>query len=486
MNGPLNAPRRPARRVLAAARGLAFWRRGVEREARRAGGLRRLTGWMRAFAGGPPSVAEDAPLGLLPGLLDEHANDERERTDEPSRGRRSPASEPREPVQSSRRALTARGDRARRGVRPPSHAARQRSGPAALPAADPAPDRRGDRTARAVAPVRRPLPPGLPSAAAEAAPPAAPAFASALAERAARKLHAGAPSSAAFPRPGEPPASVRAGEPRAGDSPAAMRAGEPPAAPAPDGAAQDPRSAPPDAGRPAERRGGRRRRDRAAEPGVVAQRAAGDVAGAPQDAGDSVLLAAPDAGARAAPPLAAVASMSAALGAQWGGVLAGRAAPADLLSRLTAPAATAAGGAAGKPASGAATRVRAGEAGTREPQPQPPRPPSGPAGSPSPAPDDAGRAAVDDAGLPAGAARAALAMALSPPLAGRTPGEPLAPLRPLSAQAPAQHLGAPAEAATRLRLAGAEAVPSGDELTALAANVKRILDEEARRHGIDV
>jgi hypothetical protein len=73
-----------------------------------------------------------------------------------------------------------------------------------------------------------------------------------------------------------------------------------------------------------------------------------------------------------------------------------------------------------------------------------------------------------------------------PPLA-RTPsdGGP-DPLRAFAADVPAQDLGPRTEAAARLRLTSAETISHGDELAALAGKVKRILDAEARRHGIDV
>jgi hypothetical protein len=72
------------------------------------------------------------------------------------------------------------------------------------------------------------------------------------------------------------------------------------------------------------------------------------------------------------------------------------------------------------------------------------------------------------------------------PLA-RTPSNgPPDPLRALAADVPGQGLGPRTEAAARMQLASAEAVSPGDELEVLAGKVKRILDAEARRHGIDV
>jgi hypothetical protein len=65
-------------------------------------------------------------------------------------------------------------------------------------------------------------------------------------------------------------------------------------------------------------------------------------------------------------------------------------------------------------------------------------------------------------------------------------GAPPDPLRALAAEVPAAGLGPRAEAAARLRVVSAEGPPRGEELDVLAAKVKRILDEEARRHGIDV
>jgi hypothetical protein len=56
----------------------------------------------------------------------------------------------------------------------------------------------------------------------------------------------------------------------------------------------------------------------------------------------------------------------------------------------------------------------------------------------------------------------------------------------MAADVPARGLGAPTEAGTRLRLPAVEDAQPDDDLDALAANVQRILDREARRHGIDV
>jgi hypothetical protein len=46
--------------------------------------------------------------------------------------------------------------------------------------------------------------------------------------------------------------------------------------------------------------------------------------------------------------------------------------------------------------------------------------------------------------------------------------------------------GLPVAAATARQGARAEAAIAEDDLSVLAARIKRILDEEARRHGIDV
>jgi hypothetical protein len=59
-------------------------------------------------------------------------------------------------------------------------------------------------------------------------------------------------------------------------------------------------------------------------------------------------------------------------------------------------------------------------------------------------------------------------------------------MRALASDAPAQGLGPRSEAAARLRLVSVEPAEHGAGLDELAAKVKRILDEEARRHGIDV
>jgi hypothetical protein len=74
-----------------------------------------------------------------------------------------------------------------------------------------------------------------------------------------------------------------------------------------------------------------------------------------------------------------------------------------------------------------------------------------------------------------------------PPSATGLPAEaPGEPMRALASDAPAQGLGPRSEAAARLRLVSVEPAEHGAGLDELAAKVKRILDEEARRHGIDV
>jgi hypothetical protein len=83
-------------------------------------------------------------------------------------------------------------------------------------------------------------------------------------------------------------------------------------------------------------------------------------------------------------------------------------------------------------------------------------------------------------------ARSDRVIPLPPPLESAAPEAPRAPLRALAADFPARGLGAAAEAAERLRLPAAQDSQPGEDLDTLAANVKRILDQEARRHGIDV
>ena len=68
-------------------------------------------------------------------------------------------------------------------------------------------------------------------------------------------------------------------------------------------------------------------------------------------------------------------------------------------------------------------------------------------------------------------------------------GAPLVDGQHLPPLVPPAHAGAPASAAgaeTVQRTAMIEAVPEGEDLALLANKIKRILDDEARRHGIDV
>jgi hypothetical protein len=121
---------------------------------------------------------------------------------------------------------------------------------------------------------------------------------------------------------------------------------------------------------------------------------------------------------------------------------------------------------------------------------------AGPAVSPEPgANEPAAPDAAPSSGRRADAARddrllqrraPAAAVPPPPPLVAAPPPAASGPPRALSTEVPARGLGAPAEAAARIRLAAAAEGPAADDLGPLAAKLRRILAEEARRHGIDV
>jgi hypothetical protein len=201
--------------------------------------------------------------------------------------------------------------------------------------------------------------------------------------------------------------------------------------------------------------------------------------------------------ARGGAPAAASAVIRAALAAQWAMPVTGRSAPPGLLRRLVvlgesvtrAGNAAPAGGdhvppafapalAAGDPAGRTRRTPGTGSSATGFT-------PAFAAGEPADRarPDDARR--MHDSGR-SSTTRADRVIPLPPPLESAAPEGPRAPLRALAADVPARGLGAATEAAERLRLPAAQDGPPGDDLDALAANVKRILDQEARRHGIDV
>jgi hypothetical protein len=173
--------------------------------------------------------------------------------------------------------------------------------------------------------------------------------------------------------------------------------------------------------------------------------------------------------------------------AQWSAALAGRAAPPELLRRLHERDRAAAAdpqSASREPASTELPTAPASEDRLRETADE--------------LADDNGRPSLSGE-LDTGAARAIAPVsagaagrnhkptfAPTPPVAAAPHGPHPEPLRALAVDAPARALGPPAEAASRLRLVASEGAARAAELDALAESVKRILDEEARRHGIDV
>jgi hypothetical protein len=384
--GPLTLlwARRPAGRVLACARAVASWRRGLVGEAGRAGMLRRLAAWFRVLSAPPPPLLQNEPYGILPTIVDETG----ERSDNGGRT-------------SGRRGRTGADSPAARAARDLGRAANRR------------------RRIRLSSLVPEPVPAG---------------------------------ADVELPR-----ASVRRRRPL-------------PAAPA-----------------PSRRRklsletGVGRERDGATFAEVVAGRAArrlsaAATAGSPRDttlevAGERSSRS----GAASAAPTA-TGGAEAVLAGQWSTALAGRPAPADLLVRLSRP-----------------RRERVDVPGEASRQPVPDAPPAAPLLTPETSGDPV-RVSSDSggqAGPPLPDDDPATVMRLPtqapPPLATAPAGRQLdEPLRALAADVPAQGLDPRAEAAARLRVVSVEQGAHGAELDDLAAKVKRILDEEARRHGIDV
>ena len=152
------------------------------------------------------------------------------------------------------------------------------------------------------------------------------------------------------------------------------------------------------------------------------------------------------------------------LASQWTMPVTGRSAPADLLWRLVADPATGPASVTPVRAQGPPTWVPAGAA---------------------QAPVAASRGVPAD-GAPSATAPPHVDASPPPPLESASPGASTERVRGLAADLPARGLGARAEAATRLRLPAAQDIRPLEDLDALAENVKRILDSEARRHGIDV
>jgi hypothetical protein len=169
---------------------------------------------------------------------------------------------------------------------------------------------------------------------------------------------------------------------------------------------------------------------------------------------------------------------TAAMAAQWSASVSGRAAPRDLLLRLSE------------------TRRVAVES-ARAPDEE--RSPSGKLPASDTPREIRARSTDDGASRAEETARSLLNETVEPrprtaarrelfrpPLTKAAVGGPPDPVEAVSTDVPARDLGPSSEAAARLRLTSAEAVSHGDELAVLAGKVKRILDEEARRHGIDV
>ena len=379
-------PRRAAARVLASARGVAFWRLSLTREARRVGGLRRFAEWIRSLTGPPPALLADEPLGTLTAALEQPAGSvesARRRS-----GRQENGNVGAQSAKARRRSIAGPRPRTTASLlvpdRPTSAARANVHQPRATGLRRPLPPREGPtherRGARSVGPAL---------AQTQGQPP----LGEVLVERAVRRLVAAIP------------AEMRD----------VLRASTP-----------------------------------ADEPGQKTAAAAEF----PSD------------------------ETKAAIATQWAAAVAGRMAPLDLLWRLSESRRdtvdTPQGGGpqpasgASPPASPATSKHRSAtaESGLRE------------VGAPEPPSSDGG---VGPRTRPAAPEARSL-----PPLA-RTPsdGGP-DPLRAFAADVPAQDLGPRTEAAARLRLTSAETISHGDELAALAGKVKRILDAEARRHGIDV
>ena len=197
----------------------------------------------------------------------------------------------------------------------------------------------------------------------------------------------------------------------------------------------------------------------------------------------------PDAARKAAGVVLPSLAARAVFHAQWSGVLDGRPAPTELLWRLHERGRT--GAADPRASSREPTRAEPpaisghrehADGSLYEAEPANLNRPSLLSGEVS----GNGSAGTAPVGGAEARTRTTPAFAPTPPIAPTPAGPRAEPLRALSVDAPAQGLGPPAEAASRLRLVASPGTAHAAELDALAANVKRILDEEARRHGIDV
>ncbi len=415
--------RRPAARPLAGAHAARSVRRSLTRKAGRAVGLRRLTGWLRPLTAAPPSLAEDEPLGILPALVEETARPSHE--DERPSGVAARA-EVAEQARRSRRRARDRAD-TRRQRRRRAHAATA-GGAGGASGANAAGGDEG--TGGGAAGVRRRAgDPALPSSRRRPRP---------------DLPHGSVVVRRALP----PPAPATVARPRAASTqaPAARRRFSPPAM----------------AGVSGTRRTAQPVRPRVPEPTGAALTEALLVRAERRLATAFRSAAAADRGD--APPAPDV--LRAALAAQWTTVVTGRCAPPDLLRSLVSDQSSSGAGSA-------PTGARRGHA----PAAFTPGLGADVAGHRTPRAPDAGRGA---------SARTEPIGPLSPPLASAAAETPRAPLRALASDVPARGLGAAAEAAARLRLPAAQDSQPGEDLDALAANVKRILDREARRHGIDV
>jgi hypothetical protein len=378
-------PRRAAARVLASARGVAYWQLSLTREARRIGELRRFAEWIRGLTAPPPSLLAEEPLGTLAVALERPAASAdsarrraaRQTNDNvgagPARARRGGVAGGRSRTKASllvpdRRAAEARATtvqpRAARLRRPlPSQDGRTRG-------------RRGGTTAGAAVVQAQRLP----------------ALGEVLVDRAVRRLVAAMP------------AEVH------------------------------------------------------------------DLVGSPAPAGERQRQT-------AATLVFPLDNTKAALIAQWAAAVTGRTAPRDLLWRLS---------------ESRRDTVDTPQADSRQPAAGA-SPPASPATSKHRNPrTESGLHDVSAPELPSpdggvGPRTRTVAPEVPLPPLARTPsdGGP-DPLGALAVDVPAGDLEPRTEAAARLRLTSTEAVSHGDELAALAGKVKRILDGEARRHGIDV
>jgi hypothetical protein len=205
------------------------------------------------------------------------------------------------------------------------------------------------------------------------------------------------------------------------------------------------------------------------------------IAAAPADVD---VAAARDRPGEPAPRAAAHAALSfsdatSGIAAQWSAGVSGRAAPRDLLLRLSDTARVAA----------ESRRVAVDEPAPRA-RPAAPETsrdaPSHSTGDGAPPAEENARSLLSENAVEPRGRTAARRELFRPPLRRVSAAAPPDPLEAVSSDVPAKDLGPQSEAAARLGLTSTEAVSHGDELAVLAGKVKRILDDEARRHGIDV